>query len=120
MILSILRWFKLIGFFLWDNKKVVLPIIGILILTIWFTRACNRPPKLDEKAIQRAQQAIAENDREKMKEVLAESEVREQNIDANLAMADRQKVEALANARKKAEQMSNEELAAELERRMHE
>lgn len=116
-----------IGFFLKrlvymviDHWKIILPVLAILVIGIFVYRFCNKPPKLDEKAIQKAQQAIAENDRKAMEEVLIESEVAEKKIDQNLANADRQKLEAISEARKKVSQMNNEELAAELERRARE
>lgn len=111
---------KRLVYFVIDHWKIILPVIAILIIGIFVYRACNKPPKLDEKAIQKAQRAIAENDRKAMEEVLIESEVAEKQIDQNLANADRQKLEAISEARKKVSQMNNEELAAELERRARE
>jgi len=110
---------KRVGFFVFDHWKLVLAAIVLLIAGVWLYRACNRPPKLDEKAIQRAQQAIAEQDRKAMIEVLTESDVTEKQINANLANAENEKLKALAEARKRANEMTNEELAAELERRAH-
>ena len=40
--------------------KIVVPAIVLLIALVFFVRWWNRPPKLDEKAIQTAQKAIAE------------------------------------------------------------
>lgn len=112
---------KRIGFFILDNWKIVLAVLAVLTITIVVYRACRPgPPKLDERAIQKAQQAIAENDRKAMTEVLVESEVAEKAIDQNLANAENEKLKALAEARQKAAGMTNEELAAELERRAKE
>jgi len=96
--------------------------IGLLLVVLiaagLFLRSCfSRKPKLDEKAIQTAQQAIADQDRKTMVEVLANSDVAEKQIDANLANAKTETVNAIHEARKNAEQLSNEELAAELNRR---
>lgn len=102
--------------------RIVLYIIGGVVLVIAFSmvwKSCNRPPKLDEKAIQKAQDAIATKDRAAMVEVLATSELIEKRIDANLANAETVKLNTLADARKKANAMTNDELAAELERRIN-
>lgn len=116
-----LWWFlKRVFWFVTDNWKVVLPAIGVLIVVIFVYRACHKAPHLNEAQIQKAQQAIAVQDREQMKEVLVESEVQEKQINANLANAETEKLNALAEARKKAEQMTNQELADELERRAKE
>lgn len=110
---------KRIGFFVFDNWKVVLPIIGALVLIVFLFKACNRPPKLDEKAIQKAQQAIATQDREAMTKVLTEIEVKEKQIDANAADAQAQTFTAIQNAKQKAAGLSNEQLAAELEKKLN-
>lgn len=96
--------------------------IGLLLVVLiaagLFLRSCfSRKPKLDEKAIQTAQKAIAEQDRKTMIEVLTNSDVAEKRIDANLANAKTETINAIQDARKNAEQMTNEELAAELNRR---
>lgn len=109
---------KRIGFFFLDNWRVVLPRVGVLVLVICIYRVCNRPPKLDEAAIQKAQQAIAVQDRKAMVEILTQSDVAEKQIDANIANAKSQALNAINDARKNAETMTNDELAAELERRL--
>ena len=93
-------------------------LVAILIAVGLFLRSCfGRKPKLDEQSIQKAQKAIAENDRKVMIEVLTNSDVAEKNIDANLANSKAVTVNAVQDARSNAERLSNEELAAELERR---
>ena len=62
----------------------------------------------------KAQQAIENNDRKRMVEVLAESDVKEQGIDNSIKAAE----EATAAAKENYQGMSNEEIAAELERRL--
>lgn len=112
--------------FFWNvmTLKAKVVAIGLFLLLILVAvggyKACkwlNPPPKLDEKAIQKAQDAITKKDREAMKQILVESDVAEKKIDANVANASADTVTAYAEARKKANEMSNEELAAELERR---
>lgn len=97
----------------WARRVVVFVVILVVIIAGLWLRACNKPPKLDEKAIAAAQQAIAEQDRKVMVEILAESDTKEAEIDSNI-----KQIEADREAAKKSyEGLSNEELAAELERR---
>ncbi len=110
---------KRIGFFVVDNWKYTVPVIliGVLIFVVVISRSCGHKPKLNEKQIQQAQTAIATQDRATMEKVLVESDVAEKQIDANVANAEVQKLNAITEAKTKAAQMTNEELAAELERR---
>lgn len=78
-------------------------------------RACNKPPKLDQKEIIKAQQAIAEQDRKEMIEILSNSAVQEQGIDNSVKAAE----EATAKAKRDYSKLSNDELAQELEKRLN-
>lgn len=102
------------------HKRLVLYIaIGIVVLFAGlYIRSCwnGHKAKLNEQQIQRAQEAIAKQDREEMQKVLIEAEVQEKAIDANVANAEAEKQKAITEAKKRAAQMTNEELAAELER----
>lgn len=111
---------KRVAFFIWDNKVAVLIVIAMFAIAGFFYRACSKPQKFDEATIEKARQAIAKQDRQQMTEVLVESEVAERQIDANLANAENEKLKTVAEARKKASGLSNEELAAEIERRLNE
>lgn len=109
---------KLIGYFVFDNWKVTLPIIIVLAGVILFYRNCGpKPAKLNEVEIQAAQVAIEARDTKKLKEILAAADVREANIDANVANAATQKLNALAESRDRYDKMTADELAAELEKR---
>lgn len=77
-------------------------------------RACNKPPKLNQKEIIEAQQAIEKNDRKVMVEILTNSEVREQGIDNSIKAAE----EATEKAKQNYQGKTNAELAAEIERRL--
>jgi hypothetical protein len=110
-----LFFLKRIFFFVIDNWKIVLPIIALLIGSIFIYRACHKTPHLDEQQIKRAQDAIAKQDREEMTKVLVDAEVKEKQIDANLANSDSAKLQAIYEARRKANAMTNEELARRLE-----
>lgn len=92
--------------------------VVVLVASVFVFRSCNgRKVKLNEKQIQDAKIAIAENDRQAMEKVLVESEVAEKQIDGNLVNAKTETVNAIADAKQKAATMTNDELAAELERR---
>ena len=109
-----------IWFFAVDNWKVLLPASFLLVVLCWvlWSFARSRPaPKLDQKEIIEAQQAIAERDDAKMRDILAASDVREKQIDANVAAGRTETVNAIADAKKRYEAMPADELAAELERR---
>lgn len=89
----------------------------ILVIGIAFVfRACNKPPTLDQKEIQKAQEAIAKEDRKQMIEILTNSKVQEQGIDNSIKQAE----EATEKAKREYSQLSNDELAAELEKRLNE
>ena len=104
---------KRIGFFFIDNWKVIAIAFAILFVTVFVYRACNKPPKLDEKAIQKAQDAIAKEDRKQMIEILAESDTKEAAIDSNIKAVE----QATEDAKVSYNGKTNAELAAELERR---
>ena len=111
---------KRIGYFALDNWRVVLPVaVGAAIL-LWLLihYGCQKPaPKLNNEEILKSQQAIAVQDRQTQIAILANSDVREQQIDANVAAGRNATVNAIADSKAEWSQKSNEELAAELERR---
>lgn len=97
--------------------RVIAVIIGLFVVifgTAVLWKRCNPPPKINEKDILKAQNAIATGDRERQIEVLAESDTAEDAIDSN--------IKAVENAREAAKKnyagKSNEEIAAELEKRL--
>lgn len=99
--------------------RLVLGIFGVIALVIvvgLVFRSCNKPPKLDQKEIIEAQQAIEKNDRKVMVEILSNSDVREQGIDNSIKAAENATAEAKQNYQGK----TNQELADELERRAKE
>lgn len=101
------------------NRRLVIGAVAVVILVIGIGlvyRACNKPPKLDQKEIIKAQQAIAKEDRKQMIEILTNSKVQEQGIDNSIKQAE----EATEKSKRSYANLSNEELAAELERRMNE
>lgn len=120
LLLSVISWLVL----QFKRHSEIFILIGIaiaLLVTVGIYRGCSKStPKLNEAEIHKAQTAIAVQDRQKMVDVLVSSDVREKAIDENLVDANRQKIDAIAEAKKKAEALSNDELAAELERRSHE
>lgn len=99
--------------------RLVAGAVVALFLVIGFGlvyRACNKPPTLDQKEIIKAQQAIAKEDRKVMVEILTNSKVQEQGIDNSIKAAE----EATEKAKRDYSRLSNDELAAELERRLQE
>lgn len=101
-----------------DYWKIIVPIIILLILGLYL-RSCwnSHKAKLNEKQIVEAQQAIAKNDRATMEKVLIESDVEEQLTNDTVANAHTDTQKAVEDAKKKADSMTNQELADELNRR---
>lgn len=93
-------------------------LIGLLFVVFLF-RSCSVPasPKLNEAEIQRGEQAVKEQNRRELEEVLVAAEVREQQINANLSASRADAINAIADARKRYREMTNDELATEFEKR---
>lgn len=120
---GILFFIKRCFWFLWDNPRILIVALAVLLLLVigLQMRGCFRAkPKLNQQEIIELQKAIATEDRKAMEKILIDSDVREKQIDGNVVNAKMDTVNAIADAKKKASQMSNEELAAELERRARE
>lgn len=102
------------------NWRLILSLLAVAIVLgfIGFGLSkCGGGAKLDEKQIQQAQRAIEINDRKEMTEILAQSDLAEKQINANLANAENEKLKALSESRKKYDGLSNDDLARELEKR---
>jgi hypothetical protein len=118
MINPIKIWWEQWG---WQLKAISIAILlGIVLLSVVFYKACNRPPKLNQVEIQKAQKAIAEQDRKEMIEVLAQSEAREKIADETAINANAEKLNAIHESKEKWATASTDEMAAELERRAKE
>jgi ABC-type protease/lipase transport system fused ATPase/permease subunit len=85
----------------------------LVLLLVFAYKGCKSEPKLNQKEIIEAQQAIEKQERQKMIEILAESEAREQGIDNSIKAAEQATEAAKQNYTSK----SNQELADELNRR---
>jgi hypothetical protein len=97
-------------------KKFWAPILlglVILITCIFVFRACNKPPKINEQEIQKAEEAVKTRNDKALKEILAQSDVREQGIDNSVKAAE----EATEKAKQNYDGWTTDELAAELEKR---
>jgi hypothetical protein len=84
--MGLLFFAKRVVWFFWDNPRYLVTLLAFIILVLigMQMKGCfTRTPKFNEDEIRRAQKAIAEDNRKEMVEVLAQSEVREKNIDAN-------------------------------------
>ena len=101
----------------WARRFMLLVVVLVIIVpaAIIYTR-CSREKPVSPEKIAKAQKAIAEGDRKAMTETLAEIEGDVAAADKGVLEADTAKINAIAEAKKKAAEMSNEELAAELER----
>ena len=89
----------------------------LLIFVIFGVRSCGlRPPaKLNEAEVQRGEQAIKEQNKAELVEILTTAEVREKAIDANVANAKADTVNAVYEAKKKYSEMEIEELRRQFE-----
>jgi len=99
---------------------IVLIAVVVLILGLWLRSCFHKAPSLNQEEITKAQQAIAANDRKVMVDILANSNARQAATDQTVSNAKAAANDAATQARKDAANMSNEELAAELERRAKE
>jgi hypothetical protein len=104
---------KRVFYFVKDNWLIVVVSAAVLILTVFVYRACNKPAKLNEEEIQQGEKAVEEKNDKKLREVLANYDVRQQGIDSNIKAAE----EATEKAKRSYANMNTQELADELERR---
>lgn len=91
----------------------------IALLAVVFTRSCGQKPKLNQQEIIKAQQSIAVEDRKQMVEILVSSDVREATIDSEISNAKKDTVNAIADSKEKWSQASDDEVKAELMRRLN-
>lgn len=114
---AILFFLKRVGFFIIDNWRVVVTGLAILVIIIaagLTYRWCGvRKARLNEQQIQKAEEAVKTRNDEKLKQILAEADTAEDNIDAGIKQAELN----TANAKKKYDHLSSDELAKELEAR---
>lgn len=94
--------------------------VGVLMFGLWMRSCLTKKPKLDEAAIQKAQQAIAEQDEKKMREVLIESDRQEAEADNTSIEAKANTINAIHESKHKWANATDEDLKKELLRRMNE
>lgn len=118
MTLSGLKFILKRGFyFVVDHWKWFLGVFVVLLIVVTVFRSCgSKPAKLNEAEIQRGEQAIKEQNRKELVEILTAAEVREKAIDANVASAKAETLNAFEAARSKYRGMSIDELQAEFDR----
>ena len=110
---------NILGFIVTKWRLLAVVLGGILLLIVLFAvgsrvyHVFNPPPKLNEKQIVKAQKAIETDDRQTMVQVLAESDTAEHNIDSNIKLAE----QAVDDAKKNYDGLSNQQLADELNKR---
>ena len=112
---------NIIGFIYHFRRIIAITMLAaaVVIAVVLVMRSCDtsQPPQLSNAEIIAAQEAIAHNDREKMLQVLAESDARVAMVDKSLDEAKRAVDESVTKTYQEWSSRSNEELAAELERR---
>ena len=91
--------------------------VFVLVFGLWAKSCLTKTPKLDTAAIEKAQKAIAEQDRKVMIEVLAESDAKEAVADGIVNNAKAETINKEAESKAKWAAANNADLAAELERR---
>jgi uncharacterized protein HemX len=110
------------------SYKVIFIVVGLIFVIALAAGmySCLKPqPKLNEKEIQAAQQAIADHNDAKLKEILAQSDARVQQADANVNAAHVNTAAAEANREAVESNVHNydgwthDQLAAEMEKRAH-
>ena len=100
----------------WRMAATVGGFIIVAVLVIAFGRGCNsRKAVLDEKLNQEVHEAIETKERKKMEDVFVKVELDQKAIDANVAYSNTATVNAIHEAKKKVEAMSDSELEAYLE-----
>lgn len=100
----------------WHWLRWVLIAVLILVIALFLTKCWTaREAKLDEDKIQRVNKAIAENNKAELEKVFVEVEVEQKQIDGNMANARTATINAQHDAKKQANAMTTEELAAYLE-----
>ena len=100
-------------------------IVGALLLIVILTSAiiytrCTRQKPMSPAQIQKAQDAIAKQDREEIAKVLADADADVAVIDQSVVNAEAEREKAIAEAKKKYDGMSAEDLQAEAKRRVQE
>ena len=104
----------------WRMVAILATICLIALLSILFTRSCGPKPKLNEAEIQQGERAVQERNDAALKEILVQSEVREKEIEANVANAEKEKINAIHESRKKWANANIDDLRQEFERRKNE
>jgi uncharacterized membrane protein YvbJ len=113
---------KRIGYIIVDNWRIVVPAVAVFVIVIGLWSYCGKrnAPKLNQEQTIKAQQAVAKDDRKEMLEVLNESDAQEKVANTEQANAQATKEQAIQESKQKWSQASNDEMAAELERRAKE
>lgn len=104
---------------LWAHKRTIGVIVAVAVIAVAvlvIAKSCGRgKPVLNEKELQEVNEAIETRERKKMEEVFVKVEAKQAEIEANVTNAKAETVNAIADAKKKVSEMSDEELAAYLE-----
>src|SRR4051812_44641331 len=110
---------KRAAYFVYDHWRIFAIGLAVLIIVGFLMSYCRKAaPHLNEVEIQKAQVAVQQHNDEKLKEVLAAADAREQGIDANVARSDANTKAAVEAAKTKYDNMNAADLQAEYERRV--
>lgn len=104
----------------WAHRRAVIYTVIVVVFFVSFAlalRSCKPKAKLNEQEIQAAENAIAEKNDAKLKEILAAADAREAQIDTNVSNAEAQTEKAKKEAKRRYENMNTSELAEQLEKR---
>lgn len=104
----------------WTRRGLVAVVFAVVFLIVLMISRCGDKPsnfKLNEAEIQRGEKAIKEANRKELEEILVDADVREKQIDKTIADGRTETINAIAESRKRYQEMTDAEIAAEFERR---
>lgn len=97
-------------------RLFAISVLVIFVAVFGLMKACSKPKvRLDEKELQQVNEAIETRERKKMEDAFVKVEAKQAEIEANVTNAKAATVNAQAEAKKKVQAMTDDELAAYLE-----
>lgn len=106
------------GWFIAHKKLVIYGVLAVLLLIfVFWLKACfHKEPKIDEAEILKAQEAVKEKNDARLKDILANADVKEKVIAGEVANSAANTEAAKVEAKKKYADMNTQQLAEELEK----
>lgn len=97
-------------------RVFAIALLVMVVAVFGLMKACSKPKvQLDEKELQQVHEAIETRERKKMEDAFVKVEAKQAEIEANVTNAKAATVNAQAEARKKVQAMSDDELSDYLE-----